>query len=252
MSDELEIAIEAARIGAKKALQYFDNNSDLNTKIKSDSTPVTIADPATEEVIKSYIVSKFKDAKILGEESGGSTNEESFWIIDPIDGTRVYARGINTWAVMVSYFSKGTFEIGVCYFPLFDEIYFAQNGKGAYMNGKKLTVSKTTLLKNALINSGNPKHYKNRQIILDLVENAPVVRSYETTYADCLVAAGKMDASVDPYAKLWDFAAFVPIVQEAGGKITNLKGEKPGLNDNGCIITNGLLHNELVKIVNKY
>ncbi len=165
MSDNLKTAIEAARIGAKKALEYFDNDSDLSTQHKSDGTPVTVADPATEEEIKNHILSVFPDAKIVGEESGGSTNEESFWIIDPIDGTRIYARGIKSWAVLIAYVEKGEFILGVAYFPSLDELYYAEKGKGAYLNEKRITVSATQELKEAIINSGNPRYFKNKQTV---------------------------------------------------------------------------------------
>lgn len=251
MSDELRTAIEAAKIGAEKALEYFDNNSELSTQHKSDGTPVTVADPATEEEIKKHILSVLPDAKIVGEESGGSTDEESFWIIDPIDGTRIYARGIKNWAVLISYVEKGEFIIGVAYFPSLNELYYAEKGKGAYLNDKKIHVSKIESIEKALVNSGNPKYFKNINVVLDLIKKAPVVRSYETTYADCLVASGKMDASVDPYAQLWDFAPFVTIIYEAGGMITSLSGKPLTFTDRGCAMTNGLFHKELIDIVSK-
>lgn len=249
MSEELKTAIEAVKMGAEKALSYFDNEQDLGVTTKHDSTPVTIADPATEEVIKAYLLSVFPDAKIVGEETGGSTEEDSFWIIDPIDGTRVYSRGMNGWAVLLAYHAKGEFTIGVAYFPVLNELYYAEKGKGAFLNGKAIKVSDIQPLNKALINSGNPKYYKNRQVILELLEQAPIVRSYETTYADCLVAAGKMEASIDPYAQLWDFAPFATIVPEAGGTITNLHGKPLQLTDRGCVISNAVLHDELIGIV---
>ncbi|HVF69945.1 MAG TPA: inositol monophosphatase, partial [Xanthomonadales bacterium] len=199
-----------------------------------------------------YLLSKYPNAKIVGEETGGSTAHDSFWIIDPIDGTRMYARGINTWAVLISRYDKNEFKVGVCYFPCLNEMYYAEKGKGAYLNKKRLNVSQTKPLGNALINSGNPQYYKNKQIVIELLEESAVVRGYETTYADCLVAAGKMDASIDNYAQLWDFAAFAVIIPEAGGKITNYQGKPLSIKDRGFIASNGIIHDELLKIVKKY
>lgn len=252
MTKELKTAIEAAKKGAEKALEYFDNESDLGITHKSDNTPVTKADPETEEVIKEYILSQFPDAKILGEEGGGSADAESFWIIDPIDGTRIFARGIKGWAVLIALYTKGEFIVGVCYFPALNELYYAEKGKGAYFNGKLVKVSAIKPLNKALTNSGNPKYFKNKKVILELVEKAPVVRSYETTYADCLVAAGKMEVSIDPYAQLWDFAPFAIIIPEAGGSITNLEGKPLKLTDRGCVMSNGVLHDEIMEILSKY
>lgn len=249
LSDELKTALEAAKIGAEKALLYFNNNTDLKTHNKSDNSAITIADPLTEETIKKFILSKYPNAKILGEENGGSVDEESFWIIDPIDGTRVYARGINAWAVLISYYSKGEFVIGVCYFPIFKELYYAEKGKGAFLNDTQIKVSGKNPLSKSLINLGNPRNLNDKQVIIKLAEKSECMRGYETTYADCLVAAGKMDASIDPYAKLWDFAAFATLIPEAGGIITDLQGERLKLTGSGCIMSNGVIHQELVDIV---
>ncbi len=251
MSDELKTAIDAAKIGAEKALQYFHGEDDLGVTYKKDGTPVALADPATEKVINDYIVSKYPDANVVGEESGGSRKNKSFWIIDPIDGTRIYTRGIKQWAILISYYTDNNFEIGVCYFPSLDEMYYAQRGKGAFHNGNKINVSNIQPLSKSFINFGNPKYFPNMSTVLDLVKTSIGTRGYETTYADCLVASAHMEASIDPYAQLWDYAAFVPIINEAGGKITNLKGKNLSLNDAGCIMTNGLVHDEIVKIVNR-
>lgn len=251
LSNELQTAIDAAKVGAEKALTYFNNEVDLKETLKEDDSSLTIADPATEKEIKKFLHSKMPGANILGEETGGATNAENFWIVDPIDGTRAYARGINSWAVLISYFDKGEFMIGVAYFPLFDEIYYAEKGKGAYLNGERLHVSGKSHLAKSLINSGNPKNYQNPHTLSNLVKNALILRGYETTYAHALVGAGKMDASVDPYSKLWDFAPFAVIIPEAGGRITNLAGELVSTDDLGVITSNGLIHDELVRIVNK-
>jgi fructose-1,6-bisphosphatase/inositol monophosphatase family enzyme len=251
LSNELKTAIEAVKKGAETALSFFDNGSDLGETMKEDNTNVTVADPATEETIKKHILSKFPDANILGEETGGAAHEKSFWIIDPIDGTRIYARGINTWAVLLSYCEGNNFKIGVCYFPMLNELYYAESGYGAFMNKNKITVSEIEPLEKALVNSGNPRYFKNSEVILEMINEARTVRGYETTYADCLVASGKMEGSIDPYAALWDYAAFATIISEAGGKITNLKGKNLSFDDRGCIMSNGLIHDELIRIVNK-
>lgn len=252
MSPELTTAIEAAKKGASIALKYFNTDLDLGLKYKSDNTPVTLADPETEEVIKKHILSKFPQANILGEETGGSTENESFWIIDPIDGTRIFSRGVNGWAVLIAYYTKGEFTIGVSYFPSLNEMYYAEKGQGAYLNGKKINVSDVPHLNRAFLNSGNPKYYEKVDLILKLVEKSGVTRGYETTYADCLVASGKMDISIDPYAQLWDFAPFATILPEAGGFISNLAGKPLGITDRGCVMSNGLLHKELMEVLTNH
>lgn len=249
-SKYLQIALKAAELGAKKALSYFDNGSDLGEKLKPDNTNVTIADLATEKVIIDYIKSKISAANFIGEETGGEKTE-SFWIVDPIDGTRAFARGIGTWAVLISYYEASDFKIGVAYFPVLNELYYAEKGFGGFLNDTPIKISKTQNLSKSLVNSGNPKNYQNPDILPNLINKTAILRGYETTYAHALVASGKMDASVDPYSKLWDFAPFAVIIPEAGGKITNFQGNTPGLEDLGALTSNGLVHDELIKIVKR-
>lgn len=252
LSFELRTAIEAAKIGATKALEYFDNNAKLDQKTKSDNTPVTIADPATEEVIKKFILSQFPDANIIGEETGGSLKDSTFWVIDPIDGTRSFIRGIPTWGVLISFCKNNQFQIGVCYFPLLDVLIWAEKGQGAFLNGDRIHVSGIKNLNEAYASTGNIKHFENKQVILDLADASYVLRCPEATYATYLVVCGKTDALIDMKASLWDFSPFITIATEAGGKITSTKGEPLKLTDKGYIVTNGVLHDEVVRIVNKY
>lgn len=251
MTDELKTAIEAAKVGAKKALTYFKNFEDLSTQYKADNTPLTLADKETEIEIKNYIRSKFPDAKILGEETGGSSEHDSFWVIDPIDGTRSFVRGIDTWAVITAYYSKNEFKIGVCYFPCLNKLFYAEKGKGAWLNKKRIHASKIDKLQESYINYGNPKYFENREVIFELIDTCRSARSKESTLADALVAEGKMDGAIDPYAKLWDFSSLSVIIPEAGGRITNLSGNDLALTDVGCIMSNGLIHKELTDIVSK-
>lgn len=247
-SSKLQTAIDAAKKGANEALRYFDKN--IEVVFKDDNTPVTIADRKSEETIKNYILSKFPDAKFLAEESGGEVSESGTWIIDPVDGTRSFSRGVPGWCVLIAYYEKGEFLIGVCYFPVQDELLYAEKGKGAFMNGKKVCVSKIEKLNKAYIGFGNPKYMKDQQVLLDYINASASARSWEATYCEFLLAQGKIDALVDGYAQLWDIAPFVVIIEEAGGKITRLDGSPIGLTKRGCIVTNGLIHNEVLKIIN--
>lgn len=247
MSDELKIAIEAAKIGAQEALKFYKD--ELEVKIKEDNTVVTIADKASEEKIKSYITSKYHNAKFVAEESGGNRDDDSFWIIDPIDGTRSFTRGIPSWAILISFVKDNSVVVGVCYFPVLDTILYAEKGKGAYIDGKKVSVSKIKNLKNSYLGYGSPRHFKNKKLILDLIEYSGSARSFDATYSSFLLTEGKLDVHVDAYAEIWDAAPFKISVEEAGGKFTNLKGEKWRFTDRGYIATNGLLHEDVLKIV---
>lgn len=248
MSEELKIAIEAAKIGAKKALSYF--NSDLSIDYKEDLTPVTIADKETEKEIKNFIKSKISNAKFVGEEEGGNINQDEFWIIDPIDGTRSFIRGIPTWNVLIAFCKNKEIICGVCYFPILNELLYAEKSKGGYLNGKKITVSKINNIKKAYVSYGSPRHFKDKKMLLNIFEKVGSARSPDAAYSSFLLCIGKYDAHIDGYGQIWDAAPFKIILEEAGGKFTNLKGEKWKITDRGYIATNGLLHNEVIAILN--
>ncbi|MEK7186680.1 MAG: inositol monophosphatase [Patescibacteria group bacterium] len=249
MSKRLIIAIEAAKIGAKHALKYFDKG--IKTEIKKDSTVVTIADRETEDVIKSHILGYYPTAKFVAEESGGSIHEREFWVIDPIDGTRSFSRGIPTWCVIVSFCKDNDVLLSAVYYPHDDTVFYAEKGKGAFENKKRLNVSRINNFSEAYFGFGSPRHFKNKEAIIDLLSSAGSTRSWEATYSACMVVAGKMDAHLDGFGKIWDLAPFKVMIEEAGGKITRLDGSPWTLEGSGAIISNGLLHDEVLAIVNK-
>src|SRR5438874_1234590 len=120
MSPHLATAIEAAKIGAATASQYFE--SELQVEYKSDNSPVTTADFESEKAIKQYISSQFTDANFLAEETASSIPANDFWVIDPVDGTNSFIRGIPFWFVLVSYYRNNQIQLGVCYFPLLKQL----------------------------------------------------------------------------------------------------------------------------------
>lgn len=249
MSNELKVAIEAAKAGAKIALKYYGKQIKVTSKL--DKTVVTQADKETEIAIKAHINSKFPKAKFVAEESGGDRNAKEFWIIDPIDGTRGFIRGIPGWRILIAYYKAGEILLGVSYAPFHDELLYAEKGKGAFTNNnKRAYVSTVKNLKDAFVAFGSPRHFKNKQHIISLIENAGSLRCFEpTSYSDYLLAAGVLDAYVDCYAEIWDAAPYRIIVEEAGGKFTNLEGKPWTFNDRGYISTNGLLHDQVIRIL---
>jgi fructose-1,6-bisphosphatase/inositol monophosphatase family enzyme len=249
MSTKLQIAIDAARAGAAKAQEYF--LTDIDIKTKPDSSVVTIADHDSEKVIIDIIRKAEPDASFIAEETGGDMEQTTCWIIDPIDGTRTFTRGLNTWCVLVAYYENSQPLIGVCYFPVLDTILYAEKGQGAFVDDKKVQVSKINNLKEAYLGYGSLRHFRNKQIVLDLTDASASSRSPDATYAAYLVGCGKLDVMIDGYAQPWDVGPFATIIPEAGGKITNLKGEDLTLKDRGYIATNGILHDQVLTIVNK-
>ncbi|OGH38303.1 MAG: hypothetical protein A3B44_01490 [Candidatus Levybacteria bacterium RIFCSPLOWO2_01_FULL_38_21] len=250
MSNELRIAIEAAKIGAKTALKYYEKK--MLVSIKKDKTVVTEADFQTEDAIRSFILSRIPNAKFLAEETGGDKEEETFWIIDPIDGTRCFTRNIPFWCILISLYKKGEVMLGVCYFPLLHNgLMYAERGKGAHRGLKKIYTSNISDLSKCYLTFGSLRHFKNKKPLLKLVDIVGSVRGYEPTYGHFLLSCGSIDATIDVYAQPWDSAPFKVIIEEAGGRITHIDGKPWDIFGRGFIGTNGLLHDEAIHILNK-
>jgi fructose-1,6-bisphosphatase/inositol monophosphatase family enzyme len=245
---ELQTAIKAAQAGGKIALSYYQTN--LEIKTKKDKSLVTIADVKTEEAIKKHILEVYPDAKFLAEESGGDVKENDFWIIDPIDGTRVFIKGISQWSILIAHYRNNEITSSVCYIPTQNMLLTAEKNKGALLNGKRITVSKTDSLKGAFGNFGSIRHYKNIDPIINLNAKETVLRGFESAYGMALVASGSMDVVIDSHATPWDYAPFIRIIPEAGGKVTDFAGKDWNLETKNLVVTNGLLHDEVIKIIN--
>ncbi len=247
MTNKLQTAIEAAKLGGEIALAYF--NKDLGIQIKDDKTIVTKADKEVEHEIMQYISSKFPKAKFVGEESGGDRKEKSFWIIDPIDGTRSFVRNIPTWDVLIAYCENGEIVLGVAYFPVLNTIAWAEKGKGAFVDGKQIHVSNIDQLNKSFLGFGHIKSYS-PEIIVNLIKNSWNVRNM-AGYTAYLVAKGSMEVYIAPSNKVWDFAPYKILIDEAGGKLTKLDGTTWDFETVGGILSNGLVHDEVVEIINK-
>lgn len=251
ISKELQAAIDAAKFGASYALKYFDNDSDIKLELKGDNTPVTLADKESEELIRKHISNSFPGAMFVGEEGGGNSEEKEFWIIDPIDGTRSFSRGIPGWCTQIALYRNLDFQLGVCHFPIFNRTLYAERGKGAYLNDKRINVSKIDDFSETYFAHGNPRYMKDREPLSRLTDAAGSVRSWETTYSVSLLAEGKVDTVLEGYALLWDYAPWAVIIPEAGGRITRMDGTELTLNGRGYVATNGLLHDQVLEIINK-
>ena len=248
ISKELKVAIEGAKLGAEHAFKYF--NSPLSVSYKNDNTPVTLADKESEVIIKRCILKSFPDANFVGEEGGGSTKRDKFWVIDPIDGTKLFIRGIPNWAVLIALVEKNEIILGLCYFPNTKDVLYAQKGMGTFLNGKRVHVSSVADIKKAFFTFGNLKHFKNKKNPLFLIETCGSSRSFDTAYNYSLLASGRVDIAIDSFGVLWDIAPFKIMIEEAGGRVTSLLGKPWSFTDKGCIATNGLLQDDVVRILN--
>lgn len=250
MSSELKVAIKAAKEGAKQALIYFDKNPKV--VLKPDRSPVTEADKTAEEVIKRVLMSNFPGAKFLGEEHGGKISQDKFWTIDPIDGTANFIRGLPFWGVEIALVESKKPILGVSFGPVISELIYAEKGKGAYLNNKRISVSKIDKLADAFLNHGTLRYYENKlNNLLNLTSVVGRQRGFGDFYGYHLVAQGKADIMLDAKNGPWDIAALKIIIEEAGGRVTNFIGEEWKLTDGDCVATNGLLHDDVIRILNK-
>lgn len=248
MPDTLQIALEAVKKGSEKANLYFGKNPKV--MIKPDNSPVTIADKEAEEAIKAYILSQLPTAQFLGEESGGDMDATDCWIIDPIDGTKNFMRGIPLWAVLLAHYTNGICDLGVSYIPLLHETCYAKRGQGAFLNGERIFVSKVSAIPQAYFSHGESRYFPNTNALLDLSSRVLTQRSHgdATTYNN--LAAGKIDIVVDAQNHAWDAAPFTVIIEEAGGRVSNLKGQPWSIHDTDFVATNGILHEQVIEFFN--
>lgn len=257
-SQELQVAISAAQAGAKAALSYYNKeNLSLNTTQKGDRSVLTDADLASEKSIKNHILSVFPDAEFIAEESENTTkNFRSVWIIDPIDGTKEFSKGLDLWGILVAYARSEEVIVGVCFLPALNILLYAEKNKGAYINNSKTKVSLVKNLSTTFMGFSPIHFFKDRQkdTLLNMGDQTGSTRSFCSSFSCYCVASGRLDLYVSSsHNKIWDIAPFVCIIKEAGGKITDWKGNDISIRneDAESIVSNGLIHDAVLKIVNE-
>jgi myo-inositol-1(or 4)-monophosphatase len=234
-------------------MHYF--RSDLAVEKKQDESPVTIADRECEKTIVETIKKSFPQHGFLGEEFGKQEVKSDFtWIIDPIDGTRNYARGRPNFGISIGLSKSSKIVVGVMFLPALGEIYTAAAGKGAFLNGKRIAVSKTNSLHDSMIYFDIVKSFiKEKENYLraySLLSKAAKVLSDSGLDMLGNVACGRADAYIGPKLSAWDIAAAKLIIEEAGGKLTDFAGNDSIYSEN-CVASNGLLHKEILQELNK-
>jgi histidinol-phosphatase len=245
----LDFAVEVARAAGAVALRYFE--SDLQIETKADHTPVTQADREAEALIRERISARYPQDRFLGEELGGTASEGNVWIIDPIDGTKNFIRGLPFFAVQLALHRDGVPVLGVSYAPVLDELLAAERGKGATCNGTPIRVSPIKNLGAAFVLHGGLDVFDKHGYVAGLVElgrQAMSIRGHGDFYGYHLLARGKVDVMLEAGIAPWDIAALRVIVTEAGGRFTDLGGGTPELPANS-LATNGLLHDQVVAIM---
>jgi histidinol-phosphatase len=245
--DLLAVATEAAYLGGRRTLAYF--NSGVAVEIKSDNTPVTRADRESEEVIRARILKTYPSHGILGEEGGAQAGDAAYrWIIDPIDGTKTFICGVPFYGVLIGVEVHGKPAVGVCYLPAFDEMVTAATGHGCQWNGRPAHVSRVSKLEDAALLTTSITHAAARS---DAYEKLAARTKLQRTWGDCygyvLVATGRADIMIDPQMNPWDCAPFGPIMAEAGGHFTTWDGTAT-IWGKDAVACNAALHEQVIAI----
>lgn len=246
----MDFALRVAREAGEIANQYFKGS--FLTERKADQSFVTIADREIEKHLRNAIAGAFPGDGLLGEEEGeraGTTNRR--WIIDPIDGTYSFVHGVPLFAVLIGLEVAGQPVLGVVNFPALNELIYAATGLGCFWNGEPARVSRTESLSEALLLStdfGTCERYGFGRAADHLQQRVSARRTWGDAYGHALVATGRADIMLDPVMNVWDCAALLPILQEAGGRFTDWNGE-PTIHGGNAISTNGALFEEVMNAI---
>jgi len=248
LSDLLSVAVEAARLGGKHTLSYF--NTAVRVETKPDQTPVTRADREAEEIIRKRILRSFPDHSLMGEEHGQIKGSAPYrWLIDPIDGTKTFIRGVPLYGVLVAVEVKRKVSVGVAYLPALNEMVTAADGLGCQWNDKPARVSKVTKLEDAtLLTSDTTSAIQRSDAYNRLASRTRLQRTWGDCYGYVLVATGRAEIMLDPRINPWDCAPFLPILKEAGGHLANWRGQST-VWGKAAFATNAALYREVVTVL---
>ena len=242
-------ALLRAKLGTHLSIRSKDVRSNL----------VTDADTQSEELIRSIIRASFPEDAVLGEEEGQSPGSATNrWIVDPLDGTTNYAHGYRCFCVSIAFQSEGMVELGVVYDPMAGEEFVAQRGRGAHCNDGVLRVSDHDQLADALLVTGFPARglddpQNNLRTFGDFTRRAQAIRRDGSAALDlCYVAAGRLDGFWESGLHAWDIAAGMLILTEAGGRVSDYRGQPAGLDRAQLLASNGKIHEAMLEVLRPY
>jgi histidinol-phosphatase len=242
-SSDLAAALDAAEAAARVIRELYARNIAVTTK--ADRTPVTEADVRAEQAIREVLSMRTPGYGFYGEETGRSGSGDTFWLVDPIDGTKAFVREYPMFSTQIALMRDGELVLGVSSAPLYGELAYAERGGGAWLNGRRLAVSPVATLEDAAVSGGNLRTLASGPGWArwgELVSRVSRIRGYGDFLHYHLLAAGKIDAVVESDVHILDVAALVTIVREAGGTFTALDGSPVGLATTTVLASNGVLH----------
>lgn len=242
----LDFATELAYDAGRLTLGYFGRNAEgLGLERKADATPVTLADREAEALIRRRIASRYPEHAVVGEEFGADDTDATHrWIVDPIDGTKAFVRGVPLYAVLVGLEIEGRIEAGAAYFPALDEMCCAATGLGCTLNGRPVRVSQTSNLAESTIgftDIASFEKYGRGEAWGRLAAAAYDRRGWSDAYGHMLVASGRMEAMCDPIMSTWDCGPFPVLLREAGGYFGDWSANETVYGNEGLSTTRALL-----------
>lgn len=254
LADDLAVALVLAAEADLIAIDRY-RSQDLDVQLKPDRSQVTDADTRVEKVIRDHLADARPADSVLGEEFGteGSSNRQ--WIVDPIDGTSNFVRGVPIWGALISLVIDGVPEVGVVSAPALGKRWWAATGHGAWLQEegrepRRLHVSGIDDLAESSFSYNSLKHwdqYGRLDHLVDLSRSVERTRAFGDLWSYMLLAEGAIDIAAEFDVKPWDIAALVPIVREAGGRVTDVDGVENALDTLSIVATNGHLHDEVIR-----
>ncbi|MDQ0709342.1 MULTISPECIES: histidinol-phosphatase [Arthrobacter] len=255
-TDDLRLAhVMADQVDAQTMARF--KAQDLKVETKPDLTPVSDADRSAEEYIRAQLSRARPRDSVIGEEFGTTGHSSRRWVIDPIDGTKNFVRGVPVWATLIALIEDDQVVVGVVSAPALGRRWWASKGHGAYTgrslaSATRLKVSDVHRLEDASLSYSSLGGWKElglRDEFLDLHDTVWRTRAYGDFWSYCLLAEGAVDLACEPELNLYDMAALVPIVTEAGGRFTSLDGQDGPFGGN-AVASNGILHSEFLRRLN--
>jgi histidinol-phosphatase len=226
----LEFGVQTAYEAGTLTLGYFGTEAG-RPEFKADDTPVTVADREAEILIRERIEARYPRHAVLGEEYGEAKGSDTDhrWIVDPIDGTKSFVRGVPLYSVLIGLQIEGVCEVGVAYFPAIDEMVCAATGEGCYRNGRRARVSTTQTLAQAMACYTDVASFGEQgrtEALTRLLATVAGTRGWSDAYGHALVATGRVEVMLDPIMNTWDCGPFPPILREAGGYFGDWSGNE--------------------------
>ncbi len=243
----LDFAVDVAREAGESTRRWFQAR-DLTVDSKADGTPVTAADRHAERLVRERIAARFPDDGVLGEEEPEAMGTSGRrWLVDPIDGTKAFTRGVPLYSTLLALDDEHGPAVGVIVLPALGQAVYAARGLGAWWDGEPARVSSTPALDGSYLSSSSYSHWPDADL-LGVKHAGCHLRTWGDGYGYALVATGRVDAMVDHVVEIYDVAPMPVILAESGGRFTSLAGA-PGAAGGSGIATNGLIHDDLLALL---